>query len=411
MNVADSALQPVAPGSRLLHLDVLRGLALFGVLLVNLDVFSGAMWAIEAKLPYPLGWGGATLSFLRQTLLEGKAASLLGMLFGVGLAIQMGAAEAKGHAYLPFALRRVGALALFGLGHSLLLWNFDILLDYALISLMVLPFLRLRPARILWSIPLLLAVSMAIAVPFLPILEQAEKQPAWFHQMGLEHYGGGTWLDALQFRAWELLHFVAPMRLASRPLALLPFFILGVYAWRTGLLAEPERHLRTLRMLCLVCLPLGLVSNLFPPDVLHPWVAEIPLQPLRVLIKLTAYFARPAIILGYAAGVLLLLRQAWWRRQLSPLAPLGRLALSQYLLQSVVCTWVFNGYGLGLYGQVSVSLCLVVGILFFACQVWSSRLWLARYPVGPAEWLWRRMTYASPTSRGAVPAATSPTEA
>ena len=390
---AEKELQPVAPSARLLQLDVLRGLSLFGVLMVNLDVFSGAMWALEAKLPYPIGWGGATLSFLRQTLLETKAASLLGLLFGVGLAIQLAGTERKGHAYLPFALRRIGALALFGLGHSVLLWNFDILLDYALISLLVLPFMRLRPARILWAIPLLLGVCVLIALPFLPLLEQAQRQPLWFYQMGLEHYRDGSWLEALQFRTSEFLQFVGPMRLTSRLPALLPFFILGVYAWKKGFLAEPERHLGTLRVACLVCLPLGLLFNLLPPSVLHPWVAEIDFRPVRILIKAIAFFARPAIILGYVAGILLLLQRPWWRSQLGRFAPLGRLTLSQYLLQSVVCTWVFNGYGLGLYGEVSVALCIVGGTLFFSFQVWSSRLWIARYPVGPAEWLWRWMIY------------------
>ncbi len=129
--VAD--LAPVAPSARLLQLDVLRGIALLGVLLVNLDVFSGTMWARDAHLPVTLGWGGHVGETLVRVLLEGKAAALLALLFGAGLAIQMEVATAKGRAYLPFALRRVGALAILGLAHSLLLWNVDILLDYALI--------------------------------------------------------------------------------------------------------------------------------------------------------------------------------------------------------------------------------------------------------------------------------------
>lgn len=388
-------LRPVPPEARLLQLDVLRGLALFGVLIVNIDVFSGSMWALEAKLPYPMGWGGPTLSFLRQALLEGKAAALLALLFGVGLAIQVESALRKGRPYMPFALRRVGALALFGIAHSLLLWNLDILLDYAVISLMVLPFLHLRASRILWAIPLLLLASVVIALPFLSVLGHAENHPEWFYEMGLRHYGAGSWLDALMFRSWELVHFIAPMRLASRPLALLPFFMLGVYSWKRGLLAHPEQHLPLLRRLFFTCFFLGLLANLFPPEVLHPWVATIPVWPLRVLIKATAFFARPAIMVGYAAGALLLLQLPWWRAKLSTLAPLGRMALTQYLLQSVVCTWIFNGYGLGLYGKVPVDVAMGGGIALFAVQVWSSRVWIARWPVGPAEWLWRHMTYGT----------------
>src|SRR5512140_2298493 len=210
-------LASVLPDARLLQLDVLRGLALFGVLLVNLGVFSGSFWAQEAKLPYPMGWGGSALDFAVRTVLESKAVSLLGMLYGVGLAIQIESAGRKGLAYTPFALRRAGALALFGIAHSLLLWNMDILLDYAVMSLLVLPFLvlpflRRRPARILWAIPLLVVASLVISTPFLPSLEQFENHPERFYYMGLEHYGTGSWLDALKFRAWELLNVIGPMR-------------------------------------------------------------------------------------------------------------------------------------------------------------------------------------------------------
>lgn len=395
---APPTLAPVAPRDRLLQLDVLRGLALLGVLLVNLDVFSGAMWARDAHLPITLGWGGGVGEALVRVLLEGKAAALLAMLFGAGLAIQLEGAGRTGRAYLPFALRRVGALALFGLAHSLLLWNVDILLDYALISLLVLPFLRWRPSRILWSIPILLAVSLAIALPFLPLLKRLEQGPLDFYRQGLQHYGAGTWLEALKYRTWEFVHVLGPQRLTSRMPALLPFFILGVYFWKKGFLSHPEAHRRTLRVLFVTCIFLGLLANLLPQAALHTAVAGLP-QPFRALIKLTAFFARPALTVGYLAGILLLLQGGARCRNFSIFAPLGRMALTQYLLQSLVCTLVFNGYGLGLYGKTTVGAGLLGGLAFFALQVWSSRLWLARFSMGPAEWAWRRLSY------GARPAA------
>jgi uncharacterized protein len=407
---AANGLAPVAPAARLLQLDVLRGLALLGVLLVNLDVFNGAMWARDAKLPVLLGWGGGVAEALVRVFLEGKAAALLGLLFGAGLAIQLEGADRKGRGYTAFALRRVGALACFGLAHSLLLWNVDILLDYALISLMVLPFLRWRPRRILWAIPVLLAVSLAIAAPFLPLLKQLEQDPAGFYRQGLQHYGAGTWLEALKYRSWEFIHVLGPQRLTSRLPALLPFFILGVYFWKKGFLAHPEAHRRTLRSLFLTCFILGLLANLLPQAALHGAVAGIP-QPFRALIKLAAFFARPALTVGYLAGVLLLLQRGAGRRVLSVFAPLGRMALTQYLLQSVVCTLVFNGYGLGLYGRVSSSASLLGGLAFFAVQVWSSRLWLARFPMGPAEWLWRRLSYGPRPAAPALPQLATPESA
>jgi len=190
-----------------------------------------------------------------------------------------------------------------------------------------------------------------------------------------------------------MMHVIGPMRLAGRLPALLPFFILGVYFWNKRLLSEPENHLRTLRILFVTCFVLGLLSNLLPPDDLQVWVAGIGFRPLQIVIKLTAFFARPAITVGYAAGVLLLLQHRWWRARLSLFAPLGRMALTQYLLQSVVCTLIFNGYGLGLYGRVPFDLCIYVGIAIFVLQIWSSRVWITHHAAGPAEWLWRRLSY------------------
>lgn len=397
-------LAPVSPAARLLQLDVLRGLALLGVLLVNLDAFSGSMWARDAHLPIPLGWGGGVGAALVRILLEGKAAALLALLFGAGLAIQLEGADARGRDYVPFALRRVGALAALGLAHSLLLWNVDILLDYALIGLLVLPFLRWRASRVLWAVPILLLVSLAIAMPFLSLLKHLDGDPAAFYRQGLAHYGQGSWLEALRYRAWEFLHVLGPQRLTSRLPALLPFFILGVYFWKKGFLARPEDHTRTLRILAAICLTLGLLANLLPQEALHATVAGIP-QPFRAMIKLGAFFARPALTVGYLAGILLLIQKPRWRQVLGFFAPLGRMALTQYLLQSVVCTLVFNGYGFGLYGKVTVSAMLLGGLVFFALQVWTSRLWLTAFTLGPAEWLWRRLSYGARRAASAEPVA------
>jgi uncharacterized protein len=395
MNSTAHDFQPTPVTERYLQLDVLRGFALLGVLLVNVDSFSGAEWAIEARLPYPWGWGGETMAFLRHALLETKAAALLAMLFGAGLAIQHETTAKKG-SHVAFALRRAAMLALLGLAHTFLLWNGDILLDYAVISLMVLPFLGLGPTRILWAIPILLVVSGLAAAASLQLAPGAPT-PAWLYAAGQRHYGLASWWEAFLYRSWETVYVMSPMRIANRLPILTPFFILGVFFWKRGVLANPGRHTRSLCLLLVACLGLGLLANLIPREVVHPWVnREISVRPLRVLIKAIHFLAQPGTTLGYFAGILLLVHWSLGRRLLAPLAPLGRTALSQYLLQSLACTLIFNGYGLGLYGQVPMNVCLLGGVVFFAFQVWSSRVWLAHFRMGPAEWLWRRVTYAAP---------------
>ncbi|MCB1612560.1 MAG: hypothetical protein KDI60_12525, partial [Xanthomonadales bacterium] len=176
-------------------MDVLRGLALFGVLLVNIGYFCGADLAQEAGVAYPPGNFGSVAGELVRVLLENKAAALLSILFGAGLAIQAERASVKGQSRWPFALRRSGVLALLGSVHTFLLWNVDILLDYALISLMVLPFLRLSAGRVLWAIPVVLIASAVIAAPMLALA--TDLPPAQTYSQALQHYGQGGWLDAL----------------------------------------------------------------------------------------------------------------------------------------------------------------------------------------------------------------------
>ncbi|KLD71183.1 hypothetical protein Y887_07950 [Xanthomonas pisi DSM 18956] len=382
---------PVARGERLLQLDVLRGLALFGVLLVNIGYFCGADLAQEAGIAYPLGDFGGLAGDLVRVLLENKAAALLSILFGAGLAIQADRASDRGQSRWPFALRRSAVLALLGSVHTFLLWNVDILLDYALISLMVLPFLRLSAGRVLWAIPVVLIVSAVIAGPMQALA--TDLPPAQAYTLGLQHYGQGGWLDALQYRWWETLHVIGPMRIANRFVILAPFFIVGVAAWKGGWLSAPDAHRRRLRQVFVLCFSFGLVANAVPQEALHAWVNQLALQPLRVLIKVTFFFAKFALTLGYAAGILLLLQRSRWRVWLGVFAPLGRMALTQYLLQSLVCTWIFYGFGLGQYGRMPLDLALALGVLLFAMQVISSRWWLARFSIGPVEWLWRRLSY------------------
>lgn len=397
---------PTAAEGRLLQLDVLRGMALLGVLLVNLSVFSGAEWAQEAKVPYPLGWGGALSQALRDALLETKAAALLSMLFGAGLAIQLEACQRRGQPHLPFLLRRVAGLALLGCAHSFLLWDGDILLDYALISLLMLPVLRLEPRRILWGIPLVWLLVGLVLLPLAEWIGMAShriEQATAYYAMSTEHYRDSSWVAVLKYRSWEMVHILGPIRLSSRLPMLAPFFVLGVFFWKKGYFSSPERHRQALLRMAVIFGVLGLAANLLPKDVVWAFATKLPLRPLRILIRFSYVFARPGLTLGYAAGALLLLEQPTARRLMRHFAPLGRMTLTQYLLQSLICTWVFNGYGLGLYGKVPVSHFLAGGVLLFALQVWTSHLWLARFRMGPAEWLWRWFTYRTPQPGQSVP--------
>lgn len=391
MSVPIAGVKPIAPEQRLVQLDVLRGLALLGVLLVNIGYFSGADWALEAGIDFPMGdYGDGATAWVR-ILLENKAAALLSFLFGAGMAIQAERAASEGRSARRFALRRATVLALFGVLHTLLLSNIDILLDYALISLLVLPFLALSAGRVLWAILPVLLLTVLLSLPLLA--SAADLTAEQIYALGLQHYGQGSWLDALRFRVWETVHVMGPARIANRLAILSPFFIIGVSAWKAGWLAAPDQHRTALKRVFAVCFSLGLLANAVPQESLHAWANALPWQPLRILIKATFFFGKFALTLGYVAGILLVMRYRPARAVLPVLAPLGRMALTQYLLQSLVCTWLFHGFGLGLYGRLPFDQVLLLGLLIFVAQIIGSHLWLARFRIGPAEWLWRYLSY------------------
>ena len=307
--------------------------------------------------------------------------------------MQMERAQSRGRAYWSFALRRMGVLALIGLAHSLLLWNGDILIDYAILGLMVLPFLRMRPSRLFWIIPILIVLTVLVSLPFSQTIEKVDANPGWILQMEQQHFGAGTWLEALKFRTWETIHIMGPMRIQARLPMCVPFFILGIIFWKLGFLAKPEQHARKLRWMFIVGITLGLAANLLPQEWVLAWTGAIPFRPLRVLLKLPYFFGKPGLVIGYLSGLLLLLRKPLWQKRAAILSPLGRMALTQYLLQSLACSIVFYGFGFGLFGKLPLNICILGALAFFALQVWSSRLWLRNFYMGPAEWVWRSLAY------------------
>jgi len=399
--VSAPRLQPIAAGERLASLDIIRGLALFGVLQVNLTYFSGHSYQDWAGLAYPLGWGGEMLTWLRDHLLKAKAILCFSLLFGVGLCIQMDRARAKGLAFGLFAARRLGALALFGVAHALLLWNGDIPLVYALAGLFLLPFLDARPRALVLAAAVAFAASVLrepvfgwLHVPEEFRVDHWLRQAAWLLEAANQGYGRGSWLEAARWRSWEWQHLDRCFNVKEMARCL-PLFLLGLALWRKGVFRAPDRHLGLLRRLFHGTFWVGLGLSLLPGSpqaLMAAWRAP---GGHALLLQGAHEAGALCLALGYVSGCLLLLRRRPVAQALGHLAPLGRTALTNYLAQSLAATWSFNAHGLGLWGRVSPSACVFGGILFYFFQILWSRWWLARFQYGPAEWLWRSMTYAA----------------
>ncbi|MFZ1376837.1 MAG: DUF418 domain-containing protein [Geothrix sp.] len=392
---------PTGVGERIIGLDIVRGLALFGVLQINLIFLSGHIYQDWAGVTYPLGWSGGVLTWIRDHLIEGKAMFCFSMLFGVGLCIQMERALARGHGFGVFAMRRLGALALIGVVHGTLIWVGDILFVYAVVALVLLPLLRAKVRTILIA----LSVAFLLNYNFHSILQLLHapdglvfshwfKQGSWLLQSANQAYGHGTWIEATRWRFWEWNHLGRAIQLISA-IQCLPLFLIGLALWRSGILKDHSARIQTIRRIFHSVFWVGLALAIVP----SAWLEQIPKiwhTGWRMRILRGVFSSGMAMLaLGYFMGILMLLQKDWWTRTLSLLAPLGRMALTNYLLQSLVCTWFFNGYGLGYWTKVTPSAYILGGIALYGFQIVCSHLWLARFRFGPAEWLWRSMTYGN----------------
>ena len=404
MNQQSGGLGPVGDAERIEVVDVLRGFALCGILFVNIMWFKG---------PGSLGafsYEGTPLNRLVAagviTLAQGKFFTLFSFLFGWGFATQFLRAEERGAAagFPRQFVRRSVVLGLIGVVHIALLSEGDILLLYAVVGLLLLPLRHSRPEILLRWVKWLLVVPAAVWLLFFGALalgrafpdgaagiaasdrETAEAfrteartttaaylEPAFARTAAtrVEIYGRNAWLQLV----------LAPTVLAM--------FVLGLAAGRRDLARHAVDHRALLRRVRTWGLVIGLpLAVLFAAG-----MSLLPTLSALSCLWLNGAVAGPLLAMAYGAGIALIWQRPGWQRWLRPLAAMGRMALTNYLLQSVIATLLFYGYGLGLARRVSPSLAIVIVLAILAGQILFSGWWMRRYRFGPAEWLWRSLTY------------------
>jgi uncharacterized protein len=178
----------------------------------------------------------------------------------------------------------------------------------------------------------------------------------------------------------------------------LPIFLLGLLVWRRGVFQNPEAHRRLLVKGLIVGAIIGIPANIAVVWGSRQASVQAHTGPPTAMMVVGAallIFGRPALSMCYASALTLLFLKKNWRDSMTPFAAIGRTALSNYLFQTVVCTTLFYGYGIGLFGKVSLLWLFVPTVIIYGLEVPLSNWWLARYRFGPAEWAWRWMTYGN----------------
>ncbi|GMT98784.1 DUF418 domain-containing protein [Corallococcus caeni] len=411
---------PTEHSERVHALDALRGFALVGVFISNsLTSFNGRILLPREQ---SLALGAAPLDVavnsLFGLLIDQKFVTLFTFLFGLGFALQLTRAEGRGVSIVPVYRRRLAVLLGIGLVHMFGVWVGDILATYAVVGFMLLPFRKCSDKAVLrWAAVLLFAfpITFTVGQRVLPAVlhgaaeaERAQKATRDAEAAHRAEFLAGLSSDSVLTTQWANVRFGwAGMNNPSRPLLLsivLGRFLLGLWAGRRGLIQDVERHRPLLRRLAAWGLGVGttigllvLVLNLVYRGVASPpgWLAW-----LRTPRDVGYLFMGT----GYAAAFALLFQRERWRKVLGVFEPAGRMALTSYLMQSVMSLCLYDGWGLGLIARTPPSRTVLFCAVLFAGQLAFSHWWLARFRFGPVEWLWRSLTYGRVQSMRLTPA-------
>jgi uncharacterized protein len=390
---------PIAHAERIVALDALRGFALLGIVLINVMIFSHGFWNMQPLHTRYTAWWNQLALGLDSVLVAGKANSLFSFLFGVGFALQLRRLDDGRARGVSVYLRRLAVLFVFGLAHALLLWSGDVLHHYAVLGLALLA-LRKVPRRWLFAIivaTFLVPQAVRLYRTATTTPETRAERQAFALEMRTradEAYSGGSYAQAVRVRAREVksLTIGRPVDGLDWLLTLAVTILLGLHFGRERLIEQAAERAAFWARLQKWSLALGLGSGLL--SLALGWS----LPPGRP--TMTGFFAgllfdlcRPTLMLFYASTIVRVCVRRPNAPWLAPIAAAGRMPLTNYLMQSVLCTLVFYGYGLGLYGKTPPLTFLGIAAAVWALEVLWSRWWLRYFLFGPAEWLWRVLTY------------------
>ncbi len=384
VNQVASPAAPTREGERIEVMDALRGFALLGVVIVNMFTFMGPMSRLFARWPSQ-EW----VQFLVLGLVQGKFYSLFSLLFGAGFSLQLERLEARGVPVVALYRRRLAILLLIGLAQGILIWNGDILLPYALLGFVLLAFHHRSDRSLLIGAALLLLFNAGLVLYAATQQGAVDVPDASYQAETTRLYAQGPYVAMFQLRCQQLMENYASTLEGFGP-QILAMFLLGAWAGRRGILADPERHRGLLRSLCGWGLGLGLPANAIYALLVVRVGSPAPGHMAPFLVQAFYYVCVPLLTLGLASAFLLASQRV---RALGKLAPMGRMALTHYLTHSLIFATLFSFVGLKNYGKVSVLWAPPLAIATWVLQAWVSPHWFKRFRMGPVEWLWRTLTY------------------
>jgi uncharacterized protein len=404
-----SILTPTQASQRETFMDVLRGFAILGIFIANLNGFSWYYDIPKTTGPFLLPELDSKMGFLHHMFIEGKFYSIFSLLFGWGIALQFKRAEEKEIDALPIVRRRLLFMLLLGAVH-ILVWPGDIVFFYALLGFILLQLRKLSNKA------MLITGGLLILSPIL--LYAAKSHWLWLNApAGVLQEVGGTLHAKLTHQGSSLEEVALYMKEAdwwgvfktnisgffyrysylffvSRVPKVLGVFLIGYVIGRSDFYKTIKQHTNIIYAVLAFGMLIGLPANYFLANYMSYHMADYWSLAPKGLYQTIAYaLGVVPLALAYVAVMMLIFQTVVGKNLLAVFAPVGKMAFSNYILQSLIGSFVFLGAGLGYIGKVGPWYLTIFGVLVFIGQIMLSHLWLRYFYYGPVEWLWRSMTY------------------
>lgn len=381
--------QPTTLNERIESLDILRGFSLLGILLVN-------MFAFYLPMPHILdlnSWFSEAKDIIWQQTLDIYVQSsfypLFSMLFGYGLAMQYLKSQRTGTNFYKFAPKRLVILLVIGFLHAILIWWGDILATYAFCGFFLLMLIRLRSS---WLVSIAIGINFVMHFLFIFIflisgMANMEVDSSFVDiemiNSAITAYGVGSWGDAFMQRLKDLSVQMSFAMWITSLFTILPYMLIGAAAAKLRLIERAKELKKWWISLAIICIFVGLVIKSAPYNLTRSYLLDY----------LKVYIGGPVLSVGYVAAIVLLCMIPWLLKLLRPIGKAGRMSLTLYIMQSIICTLLFYNFGFGLYGQVDVQMGVLIAVALYVIQVIFAELYFMKFKQGPLELVLKKITY------------------
>lgn len=369
---------------RIFSIDALRGFSLLGILLMNILTFAYPYQIIN-PFEFFQHQDGAWFK-ISSLFIIASFYPIFAFLFGYGLSIMYQNSLDKGLNYYPMITRRLLFLLLLGIIHGVFIFYGDILSTYALLGLIAIIFVRLKPQYTLVALSIGIGIFVLLYLLPMILLKDVTQIESFVGLQELERVNNIlSSADYVSIIGFNLKYF--GMNIANAilvgPFSILPIMLFGIYAHQINWFNKIKQHKNLYMVIGVVVLILGLAIKMI----------QIVLEGSVTSQLMSQMIGGPIVALSYIMFFVILCEDQTARKILTPLQSIGKLSLTTYISQSIICIFIFYGVGFNFYGKLPVLNIYIIGIVIYCVQLIVSYLYLMKFKQGPLEKLWRKVTY------------------